>query len=74
VRKGELGPSSQCISSSSALLGTRECIVLTGSLEGVLNCMGEGDFVPFRELKFAGNSGVAIFEDAVPVRGECCVG
>jgi hypothetical protein len=70
VTKGELGPSSQSISSSSALLGTWECIVLTGSLEGVPNCMGEGDFVKFRELGFAGDSGVAIVDDVAPVRCE----
>jgi len=73
VRKGELGPSSQSISSSSALLGTRECIVLTGSLEGVPNCMGEGDFEKFRELRFAGDRGVAIVENVAPVRCEGCV-
>jgi hypothetical protein len=65
VTKGELGPSSHCISSSSALLWAREGIVLTGSLLGVPNCMGEGDFVEFRKLAFAGDSGVAIVENAV---------
>ena len=73
MRKGELGPSSQSISSSYALLGTWECIVLTGSLEGVPNCMDEGDFDVFKELRFAGDNGVAILEDVVPVRCEGCV-
>jgi hypothetical protein len=31
----------------------------------VPNCMGEGDFVEFRKLAFAGDSGVAIVENAV---------
>jgi len=76
VTKGELGPSSHCISSSSTLLGTREGIVLTGSLDGVLNSMRESNFVEFRELRFAGDSGVAIVENVVQMfageKWKCC--